>query len=152
MVGKRSYLIIPAFRVFNISGFNLAKTGHSSMKTKMALKLCDVARRDTASMMTQEATYAAFLNNAGSTMGKELHLRQMIQKDHDDQMKRAAHYAEVLTRGNVEEELSKDHEDACFLPSKKAKHKVPAAASSTNPTQSAKTRNKGKKDMSNNGI
>ena len=74
----------------------------------------------------------------------------MIQKDHDDQMKRALYCAEVLTRGNVEEELSQDHEDAHFFPSKKAKHKVPAVVSSTNPTQSSKTRKKGKKDICNN--
>ena len=102
------------------------------MKTKKALKLCDAVWRDTASMMTQEAAYTVFLNNAGSTMGKGLDLKQMIQKDHDDQMKRALHYAEVLTTGNVEEELSWDHDSAHFLPFKKAKHKVPAAVSSTN--------------------
>ena len=65
-------------------------------------------------------------------------------------MKRALHYVEVLTRGNVEEELSQDHEDEHFLPFKRAKHKVPTAVSSTNPTQSSKRRKKVKKDICNN--
>ena len=35
---KRRCHIIPAFRGFNISGLNLAKTGHSSMKTKNTIE------------------------------------------------------------------------------------------------------------------
>ena len=69
----RRFHIVPTFRGFNISGLNLAETGHSTIKTRCIMPLTVAAWRD---MMLQDRDYEAHMSNTAKVSGKGLNLKQ----------------------------------------------------------------------------
>ena len=66
----RWFHIIPAFCGFNISGLNLAKTGHLTIKTRCLMPLTIAAWRDICLMMLQDQDYEAHISNTAKVSGK----------------------------------------------------------------------------------
>ena len=62
--------IIPTFRGFNISGLNLAETGHSMLKVKGKMWLSVATWRDVCFHIVQANKYTAFVENTGKVTGK----------------------------------------------------------------------------------
>ena len=111
---ERKFHIVPAFRGFNLSGFNLAESGQSGMKPKTRKKMCliDAAYKDCAQMMRQDESYRAYIGNISKEIGKGLNIRQIQERDRRGQEARAKRYADVLMHGDVNAET--DEEDPCW--------------------------------------
>ena len=135
----RRFHIVPAFRGFNISGLNLAETGHSTIKTRSIMPLTVAAWRDICLMMLQDRDYEAHMSNTAKVSGKGMNLKQKHARWNKAEEDFVDSCIGAMQNGDLEqEEMYNLHPEKFLVPSKKAKHRVPPTFSNTNPTQTQK--------------
>ena len=139
----RKFHIVPTFRGFNISGLNLAETGHSMLKVKGRMWLSVATWRDVCFHIVQSNKYTAFIENTGKgpTLLQGRRKEKRIERDFISSCK------EKLDDDiDLECELEFDgSQDDFFVPNRKAKHWVPKTFSDSNPQQKQVNNKKGKK-------
>lgn len=138
---ERRYHIVPAYRGFNISGLNMAETGHSAMSGGKNLWLSAAAFKDTVQTIVQDKKYTKFCTNINAKVaGKGPTLLQRKKKERNTERKYIDECCDALESGNIsdiEDENNIEGDPAkYFAPNMKAKHRVPEVFSSSNPTQS----------------
>ena len=132
----RQFHIVPAFCGFNISGLNLAKTGHSTIKTRCLMPLTVAAWRNICLMMLQDRDYEAHISNTAKVSGKGMNLKQKAKQWNKTEVEFVDSCIDAMCNGNMEQEAMYDlHPEKFLFPSKTAWHKVLATFSKTNPTQ-----------------
>ena len=115
----RHFHIVPAFWGFNISGLNLAETGHSTIKSRCIMPLTVAAWRDMCLMILQDRDYEAHMSNTGKVSGKGLNLKQKTAR-----WNKAEDFVnsciDAMHNGNLEQEAMFDlHLEKFLVPSKK---------------------------------
>ena len=132
----RQFHIVPALCGFNIIRLNLAETGHSTIKTRCLMPLTIAAWRDICLMMLQDWDYEAHISNTAKVSGKGMNLKQKAKQWNKAEAEFVDSCIDVMRNGDMEQETMFDlHQEKFLVPSKKARHKVPATFSKTNPTQ-----------------
>ena len=76
----RCFHIVPVFHGFNISGLNLAETGHSMIKRRCLMPLTIAAWKDICLMMLQDCNYEAHIFNTTKVSGKGMNLKQKTEQ------------------------------------------------------------------------
>ena len=120
----RKFHIVPTFRGFNISGLNLAETGHSMLKVKGKMWLSVTTWRDVCFHIVQANKYTAFIENTGKVAGKGPTLLQGRRKEKRIKRDFISSCKEKLAEDfDLECELEYDRsQDDFFVPNRKAKH------------------------------
>ena len=117
-----NFHIVPNFRGFNISGLNLAETGHSMLKVKGRMWLSVATWRDVCFHIVQSNKYTTFIENTGKgpTLLQGRRKEKRIETDFISSCK------EKLDDDiDLECELEFDgSQDDFFVPNRKAKHWV----------------------------
>ena len=127
---------MPAFCGFNISGLNLAKTGHLTIKTRCLMPLTIAALRDICLMILQDHNYEAHISNTAKVSGKGMNLKQKTEQWNKAEADFVDSCIDVMCNGNMEQEAMFNlHPEKFVVPSKKARHKVPATFSKTTQMQ-----------------
>ena len=127
---------MPAFCGFNISGLNLAETGHSTIKMRCLMPLTIAAWRDICLMVLQDCDYEAHISNTAKVSGKGMNLKQKTEQWNKAEGDFVDLCIDAMCNGNMEQEAMFDlHPEKFLVSSKKARHKVPATFGKTNPTQ-----------------
>ena len=117
----------------------MAKTGHSTIKMRCLLPLTVTAWRDICLMLLQDHDYEAHISNTARISGKGMNLKQRTEQWNKAEADFVDSCIDVMCNGNMEQEAMFNLHPEKFLgPSKKARHKVPATFSKTNPTQKQK--------------
>ena len=62
----------------DISGVNLAESGHSTLRVHYKMSLAVAAWKDVCQQMIQDRGYIAFVTNSANATGRELNLMQKI--------------------------------------------------------------------------
>ena len=147
VVECQEFHIVPTFRGFNISGLNLAETGHSMLKVKGKIWLNVATWRDVCFHIVQANKYTEFTENTGKVAGKGLTLLQGRRKEKRIERNFISSCKEKLADDfDLECELEYDgSQDDFFVPNRKAKHWAPKTFSYSNPQQKQINKNKGKK-------
>ena len=139
----RKYHIVPVFRGNDMPGLNLAETGHSKLaRLGKNLTLMDACMSDTCMFIKQGVDYRAFLRNERSNLGCGPTQKEAFAREKKIDQKKLADYLEVIRQKKYLHEFS-DNEDT-FMPTRRAKHKVPKTFSSQNPSQKAVHTDRGK--------
>ena len=143
----QKFHIVPTFRGFNISGLNLAETGHSMLKVKGKMWLSVATWRDVCFHIVQANKYTAFVENTGKVTGKGPTLIEGRRKEKQIERDFISSCKEKLEDDfDLEGELEYDGtQEDFFVPNRKAKHRVPKTFSDTNPEQKKINKNKAKK-------
>ena len=150
MVEGKVVPLVPAFRGFNISGLNLAETGHSTMQTSKKSWLSVATWRDTCMMIIQDRDYVSFYTNSAKVTGKGLNVIQQCARQQKEESSFINSCCEALESGDIEVEVIVEMDpNKYFLPNSKSKHRVPTTFSETNPDQRA---NKRKNDAAGSSI
>ena len=103
------------------------------------MPLTVVAWRDICLMMLQDHDYEAHISNTAKVSGKSMNLKQMTEQWNKAEADFVDSCIDAMHNGNMEQEAMFDLQPEKFLvPPKKARHKVPATFSKTNPTQKQK--------------
>ena len=97
----RWFHIVPAFHGFNISGLNLAETGHSTIKTRCLMPLTIVAWRDICLMMLQDRDYEAHISNTAKVSGKGMNLKQKTEQWNKAEVEFVDLCIDVMRNGNM---------------------------------------------------
>lgn len=145
----RRFHIVPAFRGFNLSGLNMAETGHSMMAAgQKKLWLSVAAWKDTCSMIIQDSTYMAFCNNTGRVSGKGLNLIQSKARQRQEESHFIQSCCDALETGDIDAEVNIDSDPSkFFLSQKRAKHKFPIHSDYSNIEQEKKRKKKKTKNQ-----
>ena len=123
----------------NISGLNLAETGHSTIKTRCIMPLIVAAWRDICLMMLQDRDNEAYMSNTAKVSGKGMNLKQKNARWNKAEEDFVDSCIDAMENGDLEQEAMFDlHPEKFLVPSKKARHRVPPTFSKTNPTQTQK--------------
>ena len=116
----RWFHIVPTFHGFNISDLNLAKTGHSTIKTRCLMPLTVVAWRDTCLMMLQDQDYEAHISNTAKVSGKGINLKQKTEQWNKPEVEFVDLCIDAMCNGDMEQEAMFDlHPEKFLVPSKK---------------------------------
>ena len=114
----------------------MAKTGHSTIKTRCLMPLTIAAWRDICLMKLQDQDYEAYISNTAKVSGKGMNLKQKTKQWNQAEAEFVDSCIDAMCNGNMEQEAMFDlHPEKFLVPSRKAQHKVPATFSKTNPTQ-----------------
>ena len=139
MVGCKTLPHCARILGFNISGLNLAKTGHLTIKMRCLMPLTVVAWRDICLTMLQDRDYEAHISNTAKVSDNDMNLKQKTKQWNKAEADFMDSCIDAMRNGNMEQEARFDLQPEKFLvPSRKAWHKVPATFSKTNPTQKQK--------------
>ena len=122
----RKYHIVPAYRGFNLSGVNLAESGHSTMRVQYKMSLAVAAWKDMCHQIIQDRDYIAFVENTHKVTGKGLNLMQRIERKKKTDKNFVTSALEALQTGDLEAEaIIHLDEDMGFIPSNSTRHRVP---------------------------
>ena len=144
----RIFHIVLGFRGFNISGLNLAETGHSMLKVKRKMWLSVATWRNICSHIVQASKYTVSIENTGKVAGKGPTLLQGRRKEKMIEGDFISSCKEKLANDiDLECKLEYDgSQDDFFVPNRKAKYWAPIIFSDSNPQQKQVNKNKGKRE------
>ena len=98
----RCFHIVPAFWGFNISGLNLAETGHSTIKTRCIIPLTVAAWQDMCLMMIQDWDYEVHMSNTENISGKGMNLKQKTARWNKAEEDFVDSCIDAMQNGNLE--------------------------------------------------
>ena len=90
--------------------------------------------RDMCHFMVQDREYTGFQKNTTCLCGRGPTLLETRRKRRKAKEVFIQQYKENIEKGNIAKEIPNDQEEI-FVPSKRARHRVPKTFSSANPTQ-----------------
>ena len=135
----RCFHLVPALRGFGWMGTNWAEIGHSTMKKNRKVWLSVAAAEDIADMIVQENIYLSFIKNEGKTIGKGPTAFTKKMNERKAERYYVNSVVESLRKTDMMDEVEKHKDpDAMFVPSRKAKHRIPKIFSTKNPLQREK--------------
>lgn len=144
----RRFHIVQGLRGYGWTGTNWAEIGQSSMRDRNVVYkmwLLKATWEDIGDALLQTANYRAFIRNRGKTIGKGPTLWQQIIKDRKEQKRFLKAIIDALVTDDVADEARKHRDaDSEFIPSSKAKHRVPRKYPVTNPEQRHKKQKQSK--------
>ena len=116
MVGCKMFPYCSCMPGFNISGLNLAETGHRCL-----MPLTVAACQDMCLMMLQDHDYEAHISNTGKVSGKGMNLKQKIARWNKAEEDFVDSCIDVMQNGDIKQEVMFDlHPEKFLVPSKKA--------------------------------
>ena len=122
----RCFHLVPALRGFGWTGTNWAEIGHSMMKKNRKVWLSVAAAEDIADMIVQENIYLSFIKNEGKTIGKGPTAYTKKMNERKAERCYVDSVVESLRMTDMMDEVEKHKDqDAMFVPSCKAKHRIP---------------------------